>query len=95
MSNEEKLSVDLAIAINDIVWIKGTMENMNEGIKALQHSVDSLLQTQDVKYAKIEDLESLRQDVESLKKWRWRIGGALILAGILIGYAAEILRSLN
>ncbi|WP_368780859.1 hypothetical protein [Alicyclobacillus fastidiosus] len=90
---ENSQEVQLAIATNDIQWMKATIADMNEGIKNMQEALEKALKAQDEKYATTE-VEALRKDVESLKAWRWKIGGALGLAGLIIGWIANAAHNL-
>ncbi|GMA64940.1 hypothetical protein NZD89_06030 [Alicyclobacillus fastidiosus] len=87
---ENSQEVQLAIATNDIIWMKATIADMNEGIKNLQEALERAIKTQDEKYATKVEVETVRKDVENLKQWRWKIGGALGLIGMVIGWVASL-----
>ncbi|KPV42030.1 hypothetical protein [Alicyclobacillus ferrooxydans] len=93
---QENQEARLAVAVNDIEWIKDSQRSTNRGIEQLQTTLTQYMKEQDdrsEKFATKEELSIVRRDVTKLKEWRWKVGGGLAALSFLMGLAAEALRS--
>jgi len=82
----EDESVKLAVAVNDINWIKETMTDTRDAVKELS----VYIKAQDEHSAKKEDLKSLEIRVSKLEGWQKYIKGALAVIVLGITLLAEL-----
>lgn len=82
MAPVEEDSVKLAVAVNDIKWIKDTMAETRDSVKDLS----DYIKRQDEKYAQQADVDKLEVRVGKIEqKLKWYAGaGAVIVFAISI-----------
>lgn len=90
---DESQEVKLAVAVNDITWMKSTLTDVSEGMKNLQTAFEQNAQVQGKTYATKEDLKAVSDEVDKLKTWRNFVGGAMALCGFLAGLGIEAWRT--
>lgn len=93
---EDTQEAKLAVAVNDIEWIKDSQKTTNALIQTMQTTLSQHMKEQTdraEKFATKEELKEVKRDVDKLKKWRWQVGGALALGTFVLGIAAEAWRS--
>lgn len=89
---DESQEVKLAVAVNDITWMKSTLTDVSEGMKSLQSAFETNAQQQSKTYATKEDLKVVADEVDKLKAWRWKMGGGVAIGSFVLGIAAEAWR---
>lgn len=74
---DESPDVKLAVAVNDIDWMKQTMTDTRDAVKDLSEYV----KTQATK----QDMAVLEQRVRKLENWRnWLTGAYIVIAGLFV-----------
>lgn len=77
---DEHGNVQLAVAVNDIEWIK-------KGIETLQTTMSNHIEQQDKRaqlFATKEEVKEVAHDVKSLKKWVYTVTGGAVVIVFLI-----------
>lgn len=79
MPPNEDDAVKLAVAVNDIKWIKDTMTETRDSVKELSEYIKH----QDEKYAQQSDVEKLELRVRKVEqKLKWYGGAIAVIVGI-------------
>lgn len=89
---DESQESKVAVAVNDIEWLKESQRSTNSGIAQLQLTLTQHINDQNTRsnnFATKQELNAVKEDVDKLKAWRWKIGGALALIGVLLGYGID------
>lgn len=82
MPPKEDEAVQLAVAVNDIKWMKDTMTETRDSVKELSQYIKN----QDEKYARAEDVKELEHRVGKIEgRLKWYAGAiAVIIFGVTI-----------
>ena len=95
---EESQEAKVAVAVNDIEWLKESQRSTNRGIDQLQTTLSQYMKEQNdrsEKFATKDELNAVRSDVDKLKKWRWQVGGAIAVIAVLLGLGEAAIRVLK
>lgn len=87
---DENQEARLAVAVNDIEWIKESQRSTNKGIEQLQTTLSQHMKEQNEragKYATKEDVNAIQADVDKLKAKVYIFSGIMIVVGVLFKYA--------
>lgn len=83
--NGESPEVKLAVAVNDIEWMKKAMTDTQKAVTDLSSSVNSFMDAQETRVASKEDLRTLDQRVRKLEGWRnWLTGAYVVIVGFFV-----------
>lgn len=84
----ENQDTRLAVAANDIEWIKQSLRETRDAIEEIKDVMREQNERAD-QYATKEDVENIRRDAESLKTWRSWITGVIFTVGTIAGALFE------
>ena len=82
---DESQEVKLAVAVNDISWMKTTLSDVSQGMKALQESFDKSAQA----HATKDEVQRIRDDVDKLKARQYWFGGVLVALVTILEYGRQ------